>query len=423
MIRKAYPKYKPSGVEWLRDVPEHWGVKKLKYCLSLRTGKAKTDSNPIALENIESWTGRFIATESEFEGDGIAFDSGDILFGKLRPYLAKVYLAGKSGESIGDIFVLKPAQNVVPRFGAECLRTKNYIEIIDGSTYGSKMPRANWEFMGSLPFLLPPMLEQQAIAAFLDHETTRIDSLISKKQQLLKLLAEQRSALISRAVTKGLDVKVKMKPSGVEWLGDVPEHWDVLPLRRIVQTVKTGGTPTGAEDSAFADDGFNWYSPSDFNDKVFLGKSNRALSNEGKLEVRIFPAGTVMLIGIGATIGKVGLAINTSACNQQINGIICGKRLDPVFATYYLKTMRDFIVKCGKYTTLPIINQEETKNLIFTVPPLSEQQAITALLNRDTAKIDVLSEKVVKVIERLKEYRTSLISSAVTGKIDVRESV
>src|SRR5271157_1634786 len=168
MKQKPYPKYKDSGVEWLGDVPEHWEVKRLKYCLSLTTEKAFTDENPIALENIESWTGRFIETESEFEGDGISFKSGDILFGKLRPYLAKIYLAEKAGESIGDIFVLRPISQIISKYAAACLRTNNYIKIIDGSTYGSKMPRASWEFMGCLPFLIPLFCEQQAIAAFLD---------------------------------------------------------------------------------------------------------------------------------------------------------------------------------------------------------------------------------------------------------------
>ena len=206
----------------------------------------------------------------------------------------------------------------------------------------------------------------------------------------------------------------KYKPSGVEWLGDVPEHWSALPLRRVIKTVKTGGTPTGAEDSAFDDNGFNWFSPSDFSESVVLSKSNRALSEEGKREVRLFPPMTVMLVGIGATIGKVGLSMDESSCNQQINGIVCSDRLDPLFTTYYMKTMREFIVKCGKYTTLPIINQEETKNLILTIPPVPEQQAIAAFLDRETGKIDSLIERKEKLIELLKEKRTALISKAVT---------
>lgn len=128
-----------------------------------------------------------------------------------------------------------------------------------------------------------------------------------------------------------------------------------------------------------------------------------------------------MFVGIGATIGKVGLARGESSCNQQINAIGCSTKLDPVFATYYLKILRDFIMKCGKFTTLPIINQDETKNLIFTVPPLSEQTAIAAYMDRETKKIDRLMPQIEEAISRLTEYSQALITSAVTGKIDVRE--
>ena len=130
---------------------------------------------------------------------------------------------------------------------------------------------------------------------------------------------------------------------------------------------------------------------------------------------------TVMLVGIGATIGKVGLSTNESSCNQQINAIICNSKLDPIFATYYLKTMRYFIVKCGKFTTMPIINQDETKNLVLTVPPLPEQTAIATYLDRETATIDKLMEKVEAAIARLQEYRTALITAAVTGQIPLEE--
>jgi type I restriction enzyme S subunit len=206
----------------------------------------------------------------------------------------------------------------------------------------------------------------------------------------------------------------RYKASGVEWLGEVPEHWEVLSLRRIVKSVKTGGTPAGVEDSAFNDDGYNWYSPSDFSESVILGRANRKLSEDGIKEVKIFPPKTIMVVGIGATIGKVGISIDESSCNQQINGIVCEEKLDPLFGTYYLKTKQDFIVKCGKFTTLPIINQEETKNLIFTVPPLPEQQAIASFLGRETGRIDSLIGKKQRIVELLKEKRTALISQAVT---------
>lgn len=434
MISKAYPKYKPSGVEWLGDVPEHWGVKRLKYCLSLNTKKAVTDENPIALENIESWTGKFIESETEFQGDGITFKKGDVLFGKLRPYLAKVYLADKSGESIGDIFVLRPTPQVEPKYSAEILRTNNYITVIDGSTYGSKMPRASWEFIGNLLFLLPPLPEQQTIAALLDRETGRIDSLITKKQRLLELLKEKRTALISRAVTKGLDDSVKMKPAGVEWLGDVPEHWEVKRLKDLLQqkkgAIKTGPFGSQLLSSEMYDGDVKVYNQKSVITRNFDYGENY-ISNDKFEEVKefqTFPGD--FLITTRGTIGRCAILPQNAE-----KGILhpCLMRLQTDKEKVIDRFLEILIEDSGLIldqlrvksngTTIEVIYQDSLKNVIVILPPLPEQQAIAAFLDRETAKIDALTYKVETVIEKLKEYRTALISAAVTGKIDVRETV
>jgi type I restriction enzyme S subunit len=138
MTFPRYPKYKDSGVEWLGQVPEHWDVKRLKCNLRLLTEKTDRRENPVALENIEGWTGRFIPTETEFEGEGIAFDAGDILFGKLRPYLAKAYRAEPSGEAVGDFHVMRPVTGIDSRFAQYQILNREFIAIVDSSTFGIK---------------------------------------------------------------------------------------------------------------------------------------------------------------------------------------------------------------------------------------------------------------------------------------------
>ena len=198
---------KPSNIDWLGEIPEHWEVRKLKYCFMLKTQKVTGARIPVALENIESWTGKYLPSESEFEGDGIAFESHDILFGKLRPYLAKVWAAEFAGEAIGDFFVLHPLKHMNSRFAAYYMRTSDFINLIDGSTFGSKMPRASWDFFSSTPINLPPLSEQQMIADFLARETAKIDSLIEKEKQIIEKMKEYRTALISAAVTGKIDVR------------------------------------------------------------------------------------------------------------------------------------------------------------------------------------------------------------------------
>ena len=234
---KPYAKYKDSGIEWLGEIPEEWEVLRLKYSAALINKKVDGSSSElpyIGLENIESWTGKPVnGTEaSKSEGQSNLFKSGDVLFGKLRPYLAKVFYPKNDGICTGELLILRPNE-VVGDFLFYYLLARDFIMIVDSSTYGAKMPRANWDFIGNLPSLIPSLEEQRSIAFFLDRETEHIDSLIAKKQRQIELLQEKRSALISHAVTKGLDPNVRMKDSGIEWLGEIPEGWEAIRLKYI----------------------------------------------------------------------------------------------------------------------------------------------------------------------------------------------
>ena len=255
MSLPRYPEYKESGVEWLGRVPTHWEVKRLKHNLRLLTEKTDRRTNPIALENIESWSGRFVPTETEFQGDGVAFERDDILFGKLRPYLAKVLLAPECGEAVGDFHVMRPSSAIYPRFAQFSMLNRNFVNIVDGSTFGSKMPRASWDFVSSIEMATPTLAEQIAIATFLDRETGKIDALIAEQEKLLALLAEKRQATISHAVTKGLNSDVPMKDSGVVWLGEVPEHWVVTPIKALFRQQKRQNFPDKEVLSVYRDYG------------------------------------------------------------------------------------------------------------------------------------------------------------------------
>ncbi|MGO9613134.1 MAG: restriction endonuclease subunit S [Dissulfurispiraceae bacterium] len=201
-------KMKDSGVEWLGEVPEHWEVRRLKNSLRLLTEKTDRRERPVALENIESWSGRFIETNSELEGDGVAFERGDILFGKLRPYLAKVYLAEAAGEAVGDFHVMRPAIDIDGLFAQYQILNRDFIAIVDGSTFGAKMPRVSWDFLGNMRLSTPRSIqEQQAIATFLDHESGKMDALIAEAETAITFLQERRTALISAAVTGKIDVR------------------------------------------------------------------------------------------------------------------------------------------------------------------------------------------------------------------------
>jgi type I restriction enzyme S subunit len=204
---------KDSGATWIGYMPAAWTVLPLKRLAQTCTERATTRSFPVGLEHIESWSGRLIHRETQFEGDGTLFQRGDILFGKLRPYLAKVWLADRTGEAVGDFYVIRTGLQYEPEFLQYVLLSRDVISLIDGSTYGAKMPRSDWEFIGSLPMPLPSLAEQRAIAAFLDSECGRIDALIAEAETMISLLRERRSALISAAVTGQIDVRILSGPS------------------------------------------------------------------------------------------------------------------------------------------------------------------------------------------------------------------
>lgn len=200
---------KDSGIEWLGEMPKHWFTERLKYSLKIQNSKSPIESNSllIALENIESGTGRLIQTDAEYSGDAVDFIPRDILFGKLRPYLSKVFYADNKGLAFGDILVFRAQQNHYSRFFFYLLISERFIDLVDGSTYGAKMPRANPEFIKNIGLPIPDEDEQRQIVDYLDSQTHKIESLIDKTQQSIELLKEHRTALISAAVTGKIDVR------------------------------------------------------------------------------------------------------------------------------------------------------------------------------------------------------------------------
>ena len=192
---------KDSGIEWLGAIPEHWEMKRFKYYFNIITEKVEEDLPKIGLENIESKSGRFIETDTEFAGQGVRFRPKDILFGKLRPYLAKVWLSNFDGQAVGDFYVFRSKQDVIPEFAKYRILDSSFIEVTNSSTYGSKMPRVSWEFISDLPIAFPKIHEQESIVQHIEAECTLIDSKKAKTEKLIELLTEYRTALISEVVT------------------------------------------------------------------------------------------------------------------------------------------------------------------------------------------------------------------------------
>jgi type I restriction enzyme S subunit len=404
-----------------------WETRRLKFAVSLRNEKIEAENSDldyIGLEHIESWTGKLIPDESaSSEGIATRFIKDDVLFGKLRPYLAKVYLAEQEGMATTEALVMTSEPVLVPAFLKYILLSDKFIKAVDGSTYGAKMPRANWETIGGLHISFPKPDEQRQIATFLDWKTGQIDGLIAKKQALLETLKEKRLALITQAVTKGLNPEAPLKDSGIPWLGKVPEHWEVKRLKFFTERVFTGSTPPSDESRYYEEPTKNWFTPSDFTDDgASLTNSKRKL-NDAAIEdgaVRYFKQPCALIVSIGATLGRVGYSEGEFSCNQQINVVVPATEINAKFLFYSLYIKREAMKVISNATTLGIMNQEMTRQIEIAAPLLAEQVLIAAYLDKTIQGFDRLVDKIQTAVARLAEYRTALITAATTGKIDVR---
>ena len=421
-----YAKYRDSGVEWLGQIPSHWRLQPLKRHARQLTEKTDRRQQPVALENIESWTGRFIPTESEFEGEGVAFDSGDILFGKLRPYLAKALVAQSFGEAVGDFIVMRLTDQAFSPFVAYQLRSREVVSIVDGSTFGSKMPRASWDFVGALPLPLPPCDEQVAITAFLDAETAKIDALVEEQRRLIELLKEKRQAVISRAVTKGLNPNAPMKDSGVEWLGKVPAHWTVSPLKHVVN-LKSGGTPDKSRRD-YWDGDIPWASAKDLKVDALFDTIDHI--TEAALEdsaATLIDAGIVLVVVRGMILARLFPVVTAQvpmAINQDLKAVSAREPARNDWLAWLLRASSvetlSRLDEAGHGTKA--LRMDAWGDMRIAVPPPPEQLDIAAHLRGACARVDELIAEAESAIKLLAERRAALISAAVTGKIDVRDS-
>jgi type I restriction enzyme S subunit len=427
---KPYPAYKDSGVEWLGKVPEKWNAQRLKYCIELVNDKVDgntTDLPYTGLEHVESRTGKRIfnnGAPATSEGQANRFKSGDVLFGKLRPYLAKVLRATEEGICTGELLVIRP-KAAIQDYLFNYLLSKDFITVVDGSTYGAQMPRASWEFIGNLPILLPSNDEQYAIAAFLGRETARIDQLIAKKERQIELLQEKRSALISHAVTKGLNPKARMKDSGIEWLGEIPEHWQAKRLKHISPR-QSVGLVINPSTYVVEDGEVCFFFGADITEGHISTAKARRISQTANalISESILKSGDLVTI-------RVGYPGVTAVVPPELDGSNCASvmitRGSINFVSQWL--CYAFNSDVGKSQVQLVrygaaqkqFNIAHAVDFRFPVPPYDEQQAIASHLDRAVNGIYTLISKIESSINTLREFRTAIITAAVMGKIDVRE--
>jgi len=278
--------------------------------------------------------------------------------------------------------------------------------------------RINPEDLWRTAIPLPPRIEQERIAAYLDVSCEALDAAAAAKRRQLETLETLRKSLIVQTVTKGLNRDAHRRDSRVEWFGEIPKHWRCEHLKRFATRIQAGMTPPTDTPEYYEDGTIPWFAPGSFDGDIEL-KEPRKLINElarHEGELRMFPAGTVFLIGIGATIGKVGLITQPASCNQQIIGIVSNHQMLARYLAFQLKIYEAVIPGIAIATTLPIFDQAKAGYLPVLAPPPEEQQAICDFLDAKLAEMKRLVATIERQIETLLAYRKSLIHECVTGQ-------
>lgn len=419
---------KTNHLTWA-SLPSDWTYDRMKDVVEIRGDKVVVESeeeNYLELEDLEGGRGRILSRRNTLgvESAVTRFSKGDILFGKLRPYLEKYCQPDFNGYCTGEILAFLP-KRIYGRYLYYHMGSDWLIQRCNALAYGAKMPRVNWpKQLAIFDLPLPPLPEQKRIAAYLDASCAAIDQAVETKQKQLETLDELRKSIIQRAVTQGLNPKVKTKDSRVDWFGLVPEHWLCESLKRATSRIQTGSTPPTSQPEYYEDGTIEWFAPECFGQTINL-RSPKKLINQQAFndnKVRIFAPATVLFVGIGATIGKVAVLEREGSANQQVVGISCDHRMISRFLAYQLKNYETIIPRVAQYTTLPILNQTKVGYLPVLRPPIKEQQEICNFLDSKELELAKVERALNDQMDTLTAYRKSLINECVTGKRRVSDA-
>jgi len=436
---KPYSAYKDSGVEWLGEIPEHWDIWKINHsfrCIGSGTTPSTNDMNfykgdiPWTItselrENIINDTVKKITHLALKEHSALElYPPGTLLIAMYGATIGRLGILGISACTNQACCAFSNPISLDIKFTFYWLLMRRQEIIVLSS--GGGQPNINQEKLKEIRIPAPSLLEQRAIASFLDCETAHIDTLISKKESLISLLQEKRAALISHAVTYGLDSDVSMKDSGVEWFKCIPKHWNFSKIIRYAD-LKTGGTPKRENLRYWENGEINWITSGKVNKKKIF-ETEEKITKEGltNSNANILPVNSVMIAlnGQGKTKGTVAILKIESSCSQSLAAFVCDEiNLHYNYLFYYLESKYKELRGLVGDSLRDGLSLGHLKSIYSPLPPPPEQHNIASFLDRETAHIDTLISKVREGIEMLREYRTALISAAVIGKIDVKEVV
>lgn len=445
MKLKSYPSYKDSGIEWLGEIPEHWAADRLKRICEVFPSnvdkKSVEGEQEVRLcnytdvyyrEEITNDLELMKATASLAQIERFTLRKDDVIITKDSETADDIGIPTYVPNELPGVVcgyhlsMIRPRRNVSGKFIKRLFNSHYLRAKLEISAQGLTRVGLGQYAIDNLDIPLPSYVEQCAIATFLDRETSRLDTLIAKQEKLIDLLQEKRQAMISHAVTKGLNPDAKLKDSGVEWMGIIPDGWGRTQIKHIVKIPVTDGPHETPE---FLDEGVPFVSAEAVSSGVVdFTKIRGYISREAnaKYSQKYVPKrNDIFMVKSGATTGVAAIVETDDEFNiwSPLAVIRCNNQMSPKFVLNFVRStnFQEAVTLNWSFGTQQNIGMGVIENLFVTVPPLSEQIRIAEYLDKETSKIDSLIEKARRSIELAIEHRAALISAAVTGKIDVRE--
>lgn len=442
MSFSKYPEYKATGLEWPTEAPAHWKQKRLKFVVQLNPSRSEVsdrdrseevsflpmeavgDDGSLSLEQ----TRPIAAVETGYT----YFRDGDVTIAKITPCFENGKgavmsgLRGGIGFGTTELIVARPRPGeVVPEYLHSVFTSASFRGFGEASMYGAGgQKRVSDDFVRNFRPPMPPLPEQAQIQNFLAGETAKIDALVAEQERLIELLEEKRQAVISHAVTKGLDPTLPMKNSGIAWIGDFPSHWELHRVKNVAR-LESGHTPSKQVAEYWENCTLPWVSlndskqlaSSDYITETAVQISELGLANSS---ARMLPAGAVVFTR-DATIGLAAIITRSMAVSQHLIAWCPGRKIEGLYLLRVFNAMKAFLDSTTFGATIKTIGMADVKKLVTPVPPLGEQREIAAYIDAKKAEFAEQIDAAQSVVTLLHERRSALISAAVTGQIDVRQ--
>jgi len=427
-MKRRYHKYRDSGVEWIGEIPEGWSTVRAKYYFSNFAIKGKIDEPLLSVTQKNSLVrrdeleNRVWNPESDISGYKLV-ESGDFVI-SLRTFEGGIELSEIRGLVSPAYTVLRRIKEFSDKFMKYLFKSEKFINELNKITTGIRQGKnISFDDFANILIPIPSLNIQEKIGSYLDHKTTLIDKLISITERKIELLKEKRTALINHAVTKGLDPNVRMKDSGIEWIGQIPEHWEVKKLKYVAKSFN-GSTPKDNDD--YWGDDIVWVTPGDIGkikNQIVLLDSDRRITQEGlnSCGCTLLPPNSIILT-TRAPIGNVIICGTEFTTNQGCKSLV-PFNVDYIYLYYVLKTSGVVLENLGQGTTFKELSTFSLNNFYVPHPSVGEQKQIVDFLLIKNEEYEKTISTAKSTINTLKQYRQTLISEVVTGKINVEDEV